>query len=154
MFDIPEIISYMVTARWAHENDDVWANMTLYRDSDGDHLWRIIPFDMNLSCEAIYYEGSTPSVIEGVQATNDIHKAFPMYGSSQALALSGPGAPNNFNRMYDVIFSVPETRQMFLRRLRTLLDTYMKPPGTPIRSEEHTSELQSRFGISYAVFCL
>src|ERR1043166_6605367 len=25
--------------------------------------------------------------------------------------------------------------------------------GTYIRSEEHTSELQSRFGISYAVFC-
>src|ERR1043166_9998840 len=24
----------------------------------------------------------------------------------------------------------------------------------PMRSEEHTSELQSRFGISYAVFCL
>src|ERR1043166_9322651 len=24
----------------------------------------------------------------------------------------------------------------------------------PVRSEEHTSELQSRFGISYAVFCL
>src|ERR1043166_372895 len=82
MFDIPEIISYMVTARWAHENDDVWANMTLYRDIDGDHLWRIIPFDMNLSWGAIYYEGSTPSVIEGVQATNDIHKAFPMYGSA------------------------------------------------------------------------
>src|ERR1043166_6070014 len=30
-----------------------------------------------------------------------------------------------------------------------------KPGGPPsIRSEEHTSELQSRFGISYAVFCL
>src|ERR1043166_9950406 len=27
------------------------------------------------------------------------------------------------------------------------------PPGR-FRSEEHTSELQSRFGISYAVFCL
>src|ERR1043166_9812316 len=31
-------------------------------------------------------------------------------------------------------------------------------PGFPVemdlRSEEHTSELQSRFGISYAVFCL
>src|ERR1043166_10031263 len=26
--------------------------------------------------------------------------------------------------------------------------------GTSNRSEEHTSELQSRFGISYAVFCL
>src|ERR1043166_4283449 len=27
------------------------------------------------------------------------------------------------------------------------------PPGTRVRSEEHTSELQSRFGVSYAVFC-
>src|ERR1043166_3991681 len=27
-------------------------------------------------------------------------------------------------------------------------------PETRDRSEEHTSELQSRFGISYAVFCL
>src|ERR1043166_9871617 len=27
-------------------------------------------------------------------------------------------------------------------------------PKSPPRSEEHTSELQSRFGISYAVFCL
>src|ERR1043166_9789730 len=27
-------------------------------------------------------------------------------------------------------------------------------PGWCCRSEEHTSELQSRFGISYAVFCL
>src|ERR1043166_6089082 len=26
--------------------------------------------------------------------------------------------------------------------------------GIVLRSEEHTSELQSRFGISYAVFCL
>src|ERR1043166_5243080 len=26
--------------------------------------------------------------------------------------------------------------------------------GADVRSEEHTSELQSRFGISYAVFCL
>src|ERR1043166_9770015 len=28
------------------------------------------------------------------------------------------------------------------------------PSSRPRRSEEHTSELQSRFGISYAVFCL
>ena len=33
------------------------------------------------------------------------------------------------------------------RRIRVTADT-------PVRSEEHTSELQSRLGISYAVFCL
>src|ERR1043166_5150181 len=37
---------------------------------------------------------------------------------------------------------------------RDLLQVYRKEPVTRYeRSEEHTSELQSRFGISYAVFC-
>jgi hypothetical protein len=127
MLDIPQVINYLVTARWAHENDDVWANMSLYHDNDGDNLWRTIPFDMNLSWGAIFYEGGNPQVIEGVQSTNDIHKAHPLYGSSQALPLSGPG----FNRIYDSFFLVPETRQMYLRRLRSMLDTYVGPIGTP-----------------------
>jgi hypothetical protein len=131
VFDLPQALNYLVTARWVHENDDVWANMSLYHDNDGDNLWRIIPFDMNLSWGAIFYEGGTPSVIEGVQATNDIHKAHPLYGSSQATALSGPGAPNNFNRVYDSFFLIPQTREMFLRRMRTLMDTMIGPPGTP-----------------------
>jgi hypothetical protein len=129
-FDIPQVINYLVTARWGHENDDVWANMSLYHDNDGDNLWRIIPFDMNLSWGAIYYEGGNLQVIEGVQATNDIHKAFPLYGSSAATALSGPGAPNNYNRVYDSFFLIQQTREMFLRRMRTMMDKYVFPIGT------------------------
>ncbi|MCI0746248.1 MAG: lamin tail domain-containing protein [Verrucomicrobia subdivision 3 bacterium] len=129
MLDLPQVINYLVTARWAHENDDVWANMSLYHDNDGDNLWRIIPFDMNLSWGAIFYEGGNPQVIEGVQSTNDIHKAHPLYGSSQTLALSGPSG--GYNRIYDCIFLIPETRQMFLRRMRTMLDTFVGPIGTP-----------------------
>src|SRR3546814_8372004 len=34
------------------------------------------------------------------------------------------------------------------------IDTLQVQPGTPGRSEEHTSELQSLMRISYAVFCL
>ena len=33
-------------------------------------------------------------------------------------------------------------------------DSASRPCAPPPRSEEHTSELQSRFGITYAVFCL
>jgi hypothetical protein len=129
MLDLPEVINYLVVARWSHENDDVWANMSLYHDNEGDNLWRIIPFDMNLSWGAIFYEGGgacTPYV-EGVQATNDQHKAHPLYGSGVAL----PCGSGNYNRMYDAIFQVPQTREMFLRRMRTMLDTYILPPGTP-----------------------
>src|SRR3546814_15607818 len=35
-----------------------------------------------------------------------------------------------------------------------LLGFRMQKPSSPVRSEEHTSELQSLMRISYAVFCL
>ncbi|MCX8157925.1 MAG: lamin tail domain-containing protein, partial [Verrucomicrobiae bacterium] len=128
LFDVPNVLNYLCVARWVHENDDVWANMTLYHDNDGDGLWRIIGFDMNLSWGAIFAEGDA-SLYTGVQATNDNHKAHPLYGSSQALALSGPSGA--YNRVYDTFFLVPQLRQMYLRRLRTLMDTWILPPDAP-----------------------
>jgi len=128
LFDVPNVLNYLAVARWVHENDDVWANMSLYHDNDGDGLWRIIPFDMNLSWGAIFAEGSA-DLYTGVQATNDNHKAHPLYGSSQTLALSGPSGA--YNRVYDTFFLVPQLRQMYLRRLRTLMDTWILPPETP-----------------------
>ena len=121
--DLPEVINYLVVARFTHQNDDVWANMALYHDNDGDDLWRVLPYDQNLSWGAAYMDSASYS---GIQSTNDTLKSFPLYGSSQAL----PVGSGNWNRMYDVIFSVPATREMFLRRLRTVLDAWVKPPGT------------------------
>src|SRR3989442_13082479 len=79
---------------------------------------------MNLYWGAFYLDN--PSNDMGMQETNDSRKSFPLYGSSQALSLTS----GNWNRMYDVIFTVPETRQMFLRRMRSVLDMYVKPIGT------------------------
>jgi hypothetical protein len=125
LLDIPQVLNYLVAARFVQENDDVWANMSLYHDNDGDNLWRIVPFDMNLSWGAFYYDN--PVNDTGIQSTNDNHKSFPLYGSSQALSLTS----GLFNRIYDVIFDVPQTREMYLRRVRTMLDTLVLPPGTP-----------------------
>ena len=124
LLDLPEVISYLVAARFVHENDDVWANMSLYRDTYGSREWRIIPFDMNLSWGAAYMDDAAFS---GIQVTNDTLKSFPLYGSSYALVNGG----GNWNRMYDAIFSVPQTRAMFQRRMRTVLDTWIQPPNTP-----------------------
>src|ERR1043166_9882099 len=42
-----------------------------------------------------------------------------------------------------------------LQKCQSICDHKCLPRGARrLRSEEHTSELQSRFGISYAVFCL
>ncbi|HEU5125134.1 MAG TPA: lamin tail domain-containing protein, partial [Verrucomicrobiae bacterium] len=123
ILDVPEVINYMAVARFTHQNDDVWANMAVYHDNDGDDLWRIMPYDQNLSFGAAYMNGDAYS---GIQSTNDNLKSHPLYGSSQTI----PSGSGNWNRLYDVIFQVPETREMFLRRLRTLMDEFVKPPGT------------------------
>lgn len=128
MFDLPNVIDYLVAARFAQENDDVWANMSIYHDNDGDNLWRIVSFDMNLSWGAFYMDNAAND--QGIQATNDNHKSFPLYGSSQALSLTG----STYNRIYDVIFDVPETLEMFRRRMRTMLDTFVLPPGSASNS--------------------
>lgn len=140
LFDIPNMINYLVLARWVHENDDVWANMSLYHDNDGDNLWRIIPFDMNLSWGAIFYEAAPASQVDGVQSTNDNHKAFPLYGSGVAL----PVGSSSYNRVYDVAFQSPVLREMFLRRMRTVMDKFVKPPGVhPLAGpmENHVREV-------------
>jgi hypothetical protein len=128
MMDLPNVINYLVAARFAQENDDVWANMSIYHDNDGDDLWRIIGFDMNLSWGAFFMDN--PANDQGIQAVNDAHKSFPLYGSSQALSLT----TGNFNRIYDVIFDVPQTLEMFRRRMRTVLDEQVLPPGSPLNT--------------------
>jgi hypothetical protein len=117
LLDVPQVINHLAGTRWCAENDDVWANMSLYRDTFGDGLWRNIPFDMNASWGQLY-GGSNP-----LEATVDGSKSHPLYG--------GSSTGGNFNRLYDVIVRLPETRQMLLRRQRTILDLMVQPPGTP-----------------------
>lgn len=125
-FDVPNVVNYLACARWVQEADDVWANMTLYRDSEGDKLWRIIPFDMNLSWGALYY-ADAPDRNAGVVSMDDDNKSHPLYGGLAVQPVSGG---SGFNRVYDIIISVPETRQMLLRRMRTLMDEWIQPPNT------------------------
>ncbi|HKX61987.1 MAG TPA: lamin tail domain-containing protein, partial [Verrucomicrobiae bacterium] len=117
LLDVPQVINHLSGARWSSENDDVWANMSIYRDTFGDGLWRCIPFDMNASWGQLY-GGSNP-----LEATVDGSKSHPLYG--------GSSTGGNYNRLYDVIVTLPETRQMLLRRERSILDQMVQPPGTP-----------------------
>jgi hypothetical protein len=118
--DVAQVINYLAGARFCAENDDVWANMCLYRDTYGDGLWRVVPFDMNASWGQLY-GGSSP-----LTATNDYSKSHPLYGGSQIQE----GGHSAWNRLYDVIIALPETRSMLLRRERTLLDSWVLHPGT------------------------
>ncbi len=136
-FNLPAVINYLAVTRIAQEADDVWANMVVYRDSDGSKEWRPIPFDLNLSFGQLYYNGESANTV--VQATNDANKSHPLYGSSSCL--SNTGNIGQWNRLYDVVIQNATTRAMLLRRMRSLTDRYLKPPGTAAID----SPLEARF---------
>lgn len=133
-FNLPAVINYLAVARIAQEGDDVWANMVVYRDSEGTGEWQPIPFDLNLSFGQLFYGGNSTN--QTVHATNDFNKSHPLYGTSTCLP--NTGLTTSWNRLYEAIIQNPVTRAMLLRRIRTLMDRYLATSAA-------TSPLESNF---------
>lgn len=132
--NLPAVINYLAVARLTQEDDDIWANMSLYHDNDGTGEWRPVPFDMNVSWGLSFAS-------DRILATRDSFRSHPFFGAADS------GATQGHNRLYDAIVRVPETRAMLLRRLRTVLDGWWQPPGTPLRDrvlEQHLAQLTNR----------
>lgn len=132
--DIPGVINYMAVARLTQEDDDIWANLSLYRDSEGSGRWRPVAFDMNVSWGLSFGVG-------GVVADQDGLRSHPFWGAS------GIGSNQGHNELYDAIIRTPATREMLVRRMRTLMDRDWQPPGTPRAArvlEQHIDALRTR----------
>ena len=132
--DIPGVINYMAVARLTQEDDDIWANLSLYRDSDGSRRWRPVAFDMNVSWGLSFGAG-------GILADRDDFRSHPFWGASDI------GSNQGHNELYDAIVRTPATREMLVRRMRTLMDRYWQPPGTPESDrvlERHIAEMLTR----------
>lgn len=132
--DVPAVINYLAVARLTQEDDDIWANLSLYRDTEGSGRWRPVAFDMNVSWGLSFGVG-------GVVADQDALRSHPFWGAA------GIGSNQGHNALYDAVIRTPVTRQMLLRRMRTLLDRDWQPPGTPVSDrvlEQHVRELRAR----------
>lgn len=128
--NVPAVVNYLAMARLTQEDDDIWANMSLYRDSDGNGEWRPVAFDMNVSFGLSYAYG-------GIEATNDAMRSHPFFGAANV------GAGQGVNRLYDTIVRMPDTRAMLVRRMRTMMDQFWQPPGTPVGQRWIEQRLQS-----------
>ena len=112
-FNIPQLMNYLALRSVTLEADDVRKNFYLYRDTAGDGLWYIFPWDKDWTF--------------GVEGDGAPHLRNPFFGDKEHAKANA----NQWNMLYDVVFDEPATREMFLRRLRTLMDTLLGPPGTP-----------------------
>ncbi|MCR5414483.1 MAG: CotH kinase family protein [Kiritimatiellae bacterium] len=131
-FDLPAWLNYLAAARITMETDDTWANLSVYGDVNGTGTWTPLGYDMNQTWGHIYstmWNGAKPMRL----AEEDGFKAHPFFGGRRVLCHFANGDrshPGGENWACEAIWQSTKFRRMYLRRLRTLMDTMLKAPGT------------------------
>lgn len=128
--DVPEMIDFLAAKIITADTDCCHKNYYLYRDSDGTGEWQAMPWDVDLSFGRVWTCGSP--------CLNYFDETI--YTTQSLFIGSG-------NNVFGPLFSTTATRQMYLRRLRTLMDTLFQPPGTPATNDFYrlkTLELRDR----------
>jgi hypothetical protein len=116
--DLPQTASYFADMALAGSQDLGHKNYYLYRDSDGTGEWAIFPWDVDLTWGRNWIDAD--GYFTDTIYTNNV---LNFYNADQQ---SKPA-----NRLFDLFFANADFRQMYLRRLRTLMDTLLLPAGTP-----------------------
>ncbi|MBX3745191.1 MAG: lamin tail domain-containing protein [Verrucomicrobiae bacterium] len=116
--DLPQIVSYFAGLALCSSQDHGHKNYYLYRDSDGSGEWALLPWDVDLTWGRNWLDARG-------YFTDTLFQ-------DNVLTFYNPAQQNKpANRLYNLVFDHPEFRAMVLRRLRTVMDTVLQPPGTP-----------------------
>jgi hypothetical protein len=132
--DLPQTASYFATMAIVSSQDLGHKNYYLYHDNDGTGEWAILPWDLDLTFGRDWVSsfGST-NYFNDVMFTTNILNFYP--GSAIQ--------PKPANPLFDLFFASTDFQQMYLRRLRTLMDNLLMPsyvPGNYIESQIRQSE--------------
>ena len=110
--DVAAMANYLAGFVVTSNVDCCHKNYYLYRDTNASGEWRFLPWDVDLSQGRVW--GGF-----GLAYFDDT--MYPNRGMYMG----------RNNRLIDVLYEIPEFEEMYLRRVRTVIDAYVKPPGTP-----------------------
>lgn len=154
--DLPRTLNYLVATILVHQNDHPHKNHFLYRDSDGSGQWCLLPWDHDLTWGSNWVGSSTDDTIyadddqvPGKPA--DVKPSHPFVGKQDCQEWN-----YHWNRLIDALLNDATVREMFLRRLRTVMDEFLGPPGTPYgelfiekRLDEWVSQMSADVALDY-----
>ena len=110
--NIPQAISYIVANAICQEVDHTQKNFYVHYDIEKEQ-WACFPWDRDLSWGYLY------------TGSGDLYYTYGIY-------FGGWGGASD-NRYLQSVFLDPKAKQMYLRRLRSIMDQYLKPPGTALQ---------------------
>ncbi len=111
--NVPNLINFVAVRAINMDSDDARKNFYMYRDTRGNREWSMLPWDKDWTY--------------GIEGDGGTFLHHPFFGDQ----FHAKQNANQYSVMWTVIFNDPPTREMYLRRLRTLMDQYLQPPGTP-----------------------
>lgn len=113
MFDnvnLPEVINYWAARTLTADTDWGHKNYYVYRDTRGSGEWQVLPWDLDLSLG---------------------HNWTGQYFDDNFVTNSSLTVATGNNTLFTNLFNHPLTREMYWRRLRTLMDELFQTNGTP-----------------------
>lgn len=122
--NVPEVINFLAAMILIGNTDCCHKNYYLYRDTEITGEWQMLPWDVDLSFGRVW-SCTSPCL---TYWDDQMHPDTPLQ--------IGDG-----NTLGTAIFGTPEIRQMYLRRLRTLADDLLQPPGTPVAQRKFETRI-------------
>ncbi len=112
-FNLPQMLDYLAARCLLQDTDDIRKNFYFYRDTEGNGEWSIFPWDKDWTF--------------GVVGDGWTYTSHPFLGDKAHPKNNGL----QWSVYLDVMYNLPQTREMFLRRTRTVMDELLQPPSTP-----------------------
>jgi hypothetical protein len=112
-FNLPSMLDYLAARCLLQDTDDIRKNFYFYCDMEGSDEWSIFPWDKDWTF--------------GVVGDGWIYTSHPFLGDRAHPKDGGM----QWSVYLDVMYNLPETREMFLRRTRTVMDELLQAPNTP-----------------------
>jgi hypothetical protein len=124
--DIPGMVNYLATMIVTGGVDCCHKNYYAYRDTEGTAEWQYLPWDQDLTFGR-NWTGAKTYFDDFMYTDNGLY-----VGSN--------------NSLISALFATPSVKQMYLRRLRTLMDELLQPTNTPpaqLKYEKRINELST-----------
>jgi hypothetical protein len=159
--DIPRMLNYLAICCVIHEDDSVAKNYYLYHDVGGTQRWYLFPWDKDLTWGRNYNSGGVLNDtiwadVDSITGRTNVSPSHPLYGNSTHQKYD-----YLWNRLIDVLYNETDIRQMYLRRLRTVMDEGLQPSSTPYaqrkiekRIDELTPFLDTEAAMDISIWAL
>lgn len=147
--DIPACINYLAATTVMHDNDHVQKNYYLYRDSDGNGEWQFLPWDKDLTFGRNFNGAVLNDVmwanVDVVSGRTNVSPSHPFFGDSTHQKYD-----YLWNRLINALHATPEIRAMYVRRLRTVMEDLLQPPGTPTAQLKYETRIDELVALMQA----